>query len=94
MATKRRRVARLDMMHKVIMKNFKSLTKTQSKVFVQIATGNDAGHNRKVLDRLENMGLLTCELQQLSGFPPVAIRRYEVPITVHMEWCQWCSDNA
>ena len=78
----------------LLMKNFRNLTNAQSDVFEQIAVGNDndGGHNPKVLDRLEKMGLLTSKSQILSGFPPVTIKRYEVPIDIHMEWCQWCSE--
>ena len=76
----------------LLMKNFRNLTNAQSDVFEQIAVGNDGGHNPKVLDRLEKMGLLISKSQILSGYPPVMIKRYEVPIDIHIEWCQWCSE--
>ena len=76
----------------LLMKNFRNLTNTQSDVFEQIAVGNDGGHNPKVLDRLEKMGLLISKSQILSKCPPVMIKRYEIPIDIHIEWCQWCSE--
>lgn len=70
---------------------FTELTKRQLGVFEQIATNNDSGHPQKTLDSLERRGYISSEMEQLSGFPPVQIRRYYVPIPVHIEWCQWCA---
>lgn len=72
---------------------FTELTKRQLGVFEQIATGNDKGHPQRTLDSLERRGYIGSELQYLSGFPPVAVCRYYVPIPVHMEWCKWCAER-
>jgi hypothetical protein len=72
---------------------FSELTKAQLRVFEQIATGSDTGHPQRTLDSLEARSYIQSEFQQLVGFPPVAVRKYSVPIPVHIEWCQWCSEQ-
>jgi hypothetical protein len=72
---------------------FGDLTKSQLRVFEQIAIGQDAGHSPQTLANLEERGYLQSELQYLSGWPPVAVCKYSVPLPVHIAWCQWCSER-
>ena len=73
--------------------NFDRLSKRQIHVLEQIATNNDGGHPQRTLDSLEAKGYIVGQLQYLSGFPPVAVIRYSVPIPVHIAWCQWCAEQ-
>ena len=77
------------------MKRFRNLSKAQYNVFEQICINNDAGHNERTLKALEKKGLIKCKMLPLKdgGFPPVEILRSYVPLEIHQEWCQWCSDN-
>lgn len=75
------------------MMSFSELTKTQLLVFEQVAIGKDFGHSPRMLKILERRGYLQSELQYLSGFPPVAVCKYSVTISVHIQWCQWCSEQ-
>ena len=77
------------------MKRFRNLSEKQSDVFEQICINNDAGHNKRTLKALENKGLIECKMLPVNdgGFPPINILRSRVPVAIHMEWCQWCSDN-
>jgi len=74
------------------MTRFRGLPKRQSEVFEQIAIGNDGGHHPKVLQALLDKGLIERGEQQLGGWPPMTVYRYWVPIPIHMEWCEWCSE--
>jgi len=69
---------------------FSKLSKTQLSVFEQICINNDAGHSQQTLRSLIRLGLIV-EYHQRDGL--FAIKRYRVPILVHMEWCQWASDE-
>lgn len=69
---------------------FSDLTKRQREVFEQIATGHDKGHPEQTLWSLAKRGYITRYPETLPGDPPVTIMRCEVPIPVHIEWCQWC----
>lgn len=73
--------------------DFAKLSKRQLKVLEQLATGNDSGHPQKTLESLEKKDYIVGQLQYLSGFPPVAVIRYSVPIPVHIAWCQWCAEQ-
>ena len=77
------------------MKRFKSLSKAQYYVFEQICVNNDAGHNKRTLKALEKKGLIKCKIiprRDISvGF--INVLRSYVPLDIHQEWCQWCSDN-
>lgn len=70
------------------MKRFRNLTKSQFRVLGDISIGWDGGHHPKTLAKLEAMGLIVGRAE------PVHIRRYELPLSVHREWCQWCADNS
>lgn len=78
------------------MKTFRGLTKAQSIVFEQIAIGNDHSHSfgKKTLKTLEDKGLIFSVLAKLDdgGYPPVQIRKYRVPIPIHIEWCKYCQE--
>lgn len=74
-------------------KNFRDLTNAQQRVLGLIAINEDLGHNERVYRALEAKGLIVGEDENRGGFPPLTVRRYHVPMPVHMEWCTWCSEN-
>ena len=68
---------------------------TSREVFEQIAIGQDAGHHPATLAALERKGLIVAETAtDRQGWPPVTIKRYYVPVLLHMQWCAWCSENV
>lgn len=73
------------------MKTFRNLPKAQAAVFDQLCVQNDAGHNPATLKALMKKGLIV-ERREVHG--AFSISRYDVPTTVHMEWCQWCSEQV
>lgn len=76
------------------MKRFMELTAAQEKVFEQIAIGNDKSHNQRTLNALERKELIVSHREWLPGLPPCCIKRYEVPIDVHIAWCTWCEEHC
>lgn len=63
------------------------------RVFEQIAVGNDKGHHPGVLGRLRQAGLVTLAWRTVGrdAFGLIRVPVYEVPIAVHMQWCEWCA---
>lgn len=74
-------------------KTFRNLPKTQADVFEQIAVNNDGGHHPKTVASLLKKGLIGVTRECLRGSPSVVIERYFVPTPIHIEWCNWCSDQ-
>ncbi len=74
---------------------FDNLPAKQAAAFEQIATGNDRGHHPATLRALVNKGYISEWAQTIGrdGFGDITVMRYEVPIPVHIRWCEWCSEN-
>lgn len=71
-----------------------SCTKRQRDVFELIAIGQDARHHPATLAALERKRLIVAETEtDRQGWPPVTIKRYHVPLALHIQWCAWCSEN-
>lgn len=78
------------------MTTFKGLTEAQQRVFEQIATGNDAGHNSRTLAALVKKGMIEEEKQSggtYRGKTIFWITRYFVPLPVQLLWCAWCAEQ-
>lgn len=76
--------------------NFRKLTDLQQRVFGQIAMNVDKGHPKRTLEFLEKKGLIISETENKTGFDSLGyfsfpVTKYRVPILVHAEWCEWCS---
>lgn len=71
-------------------RNFRGLTNRQAEVFEAIAINRDSRHSSRTLGKLLQSGLIE-QYPQRDGI--VMIHRYRVPVSVHIEWCQWCSEN-
>lgn len=75
----------------------KGLRKNQRDVFEQIATGNAFPCTpKRNLTILEERGLIQRTEDKCLGvdsFGPVKIPQYYVPLPIHMQWCEWCSEQ-
>ena len=69
-----------------------ALTPRQREVFEQVAIGQDAGHPKRVLEALAKRGLVVSYVGMVGvGQFVVEVTRWEVPIDVHIQWCEWCA---
>ena len=83
-------------------KRFRHLPPKQQEAFEQIALMSDgSGFPRRTLEALERKGLIVGTDEPLYGSSgtvmdriPMIVRRYQVPMPLHREWCQWCSENV
>jgi len=84
------------------MTSYKRLTKKQIEVLSCIAFGGeDNMHHPATLKALEDKGLIVaCEVKIYGkgNSPidriPMIVKRYEMPISEHIEFCRWCSENC
>lgn len=73
---------------------FDTLTKGQERTLGLIAINQDGWHNPMTLRSLMRRGLIERrEEWDVSGSLAVRIIRYHVPLPVHIEWCEWISEN-
>ncbi len=70
-----------------------ALTPAQRRVLGLIACGEDGGHRPKVLATLEDKCLIVGHEVTLPGRFPVTVVRWEVPIGIHIQWCEWCAQQ-
>lgn len=71
--------------------DFDALTPAQQRVAGNVAINQDLGESPRVLERLEELGVLTSYEENQGGQPPLMVKRYAMPVGVHMAWCAWCS---
>lgn len=69
------------------------LNPRQQTCLTAMAIGLDGGHDSKTVHALLARGLIEREDEILPGFLPVMIRRYWVPVHVHIAWAQWASEQ-
>lgn len=70
------------------------LTEKQREVLGMIAMNQDGGHHPRTMEALMKRGLIEQYDEILGGRFPVRIKRYALPIYVHIAWCEWCSVNV
>lgn len=74
--------------------DFDRLTKRQQEVLGMVAISQDGGHGKRTLESLERHGLIE-RRQERSSYgrsgAVLAITRWDMPIAVHIAWCDWCS---
>jgi len=79
------------------MKRFRGLPKKQRECFEKIAAGARFRHHPRTLAILEHKGLIEFETMTVK-FPgrlgSITATLPYVPIPIHMEWCQWCAEQA
>ena len=72
------------------------ITKVQRAAFERIAINEPPRAWGKTIDRLLERGLIQRGEDEVLGrdrFGMIVIPSYFVPIPVHMQWCQWASEN-
>lgn len=70
-------------------------TRTMREAFEAIAVGQDAGHSHMTIRALLKAELIVVTHPRRIGVvDPVMVARYAVPWPVHMQWCEWCSENV
>lgn len=67
------------------------LTEKQQYVLGCVAINDDGCHHPATLKKLERLGLIIGRDEHLGGRFPMTIRRYEMPLPIHIRWCDWCS---
>ena len=76
------------------MKRFRGLTKAQQKGFERIACNLPPGCTERTLVALLDAGLIErTEHAQRTALGTFVHYEHRVPIPVHMEWCEWCSEH-
>lgn len=71
------------------------LTKSQRAVFEQIAVGNSRGHSSKTIKKLLEKEAIIQTGREVLGrdrFGEISVPVYAVPLPLHIEWCEWCSE--
>ena len=77
----------------------RSLSPRQRDVLGAIAINFDGGHHPRTLAVLEAKGLIVGEVGTLPPRPgdpawtAVRVRRYYVPLPIHVVWCAWCAEQ-
>lgn len=73
--------------------DIRKLPKKQRDVLGHICINQDGGHHQATLAALEKRGLIASYDEERGGHPPMTVKRWGVPIDVHMAWCEWCSEQ-
>lgn len=70
-------------------------TPTQIKAFECIAINDTGGHSQKTLDALHRKGLIDyIERRASDAMGRFSWKEPYVPLAIHHQWCQWCSENV
>jgi hypothetical protein len=72
---------------------FDVLTDKQRDVLGAIAINQDGGHHPKTLAALRKFGLISRREEFKGGWFPMTVVRYDVPVDIHIAWCEWCSEH-
>jgi hypothetical protein len=75
---------------------FDTLNDKQRTVLGMIAINQDGGHHPATLKCLEDLGLIEPYNDEflISRFGIMKVKRYLVPLPVHINWCEWCAENC
>ena len=84
------------------MNTYRGLTKRQLEVLSCIAFGGESGmHHPATLKVLEDKGLVVAHEVKVYGKGnsvidriPMTIKRYDMPIAEHIEFCRWCDEQC
>lgn len=75
----------------------KGMTPAQRRDFELIATGQRPKGGYLTLRRLKARGLVEDappKILKSTRFGDIEIAQWQVPIPVHMQWCQWATEHA
>lgn len=74
--------------------DFDRLTDRQREVLSLIAVNQDGGHHSRVLKYLLAKKLIEEVVQEEKDrMGTFRIRRYVVPLPIHIAWCEYCSQK-
>ena len=74
----------------------RGLGKSVREAFGLMTIGERPFISQKTMAAFLERGLIVRMPDKVLGrdaFGAIAVPDYEIPISVHMEWCQWCADN-
>lgn len=69
---------------------FNRLSETQLQVLAMIAMNQDCGHHPRTIKSLLDKGLIV-SYDEITNWGH--LKRFNMPIDVHVHWCAWCSEN-
>ena len=74
----------------------KGMTAVQIDTFEQLAVGAKPLATRATWDKLEARGLIERgpDLNRRDALGEFKIPQWQVPIHIHAQWCEWCSENV
>lgn len=75
----------------------KGMTNAQVRTFERIAISQPPAAAKRTMDVLLARGLIERGDDRIIArtlLGPVTVPTYFVPLPVHMQWCQWCSENC
>jgi len=78
---------------------FKGLTEAQFKAFGAITINQEPCCKPETIQALIDKGLIiehkvkmfSRKGNSLFDLIPITVKRYEVPMGIHIEWCDWCT---
>lgn len=74
---------------------FAALTERQRDVLARVAIGDDSFIPTRTGDALVKRGLIECYVDEQWGDRfRFRIRRYRMPIAVHIAWCECCAETV
>ena len=73
----------------------KGMTKAQREAFERIAIDEESFAGTRTLERLLDRGLVERGPDMLipSALGNIRVAQYRVPLPVHAQWCEWCSEQ-
>lgn len=74
----------------------KGMTKAQIRDFELIAISEHPRGGYRTLDRLKARGLIKDGSPKQVGrdaFGPIMVPTWFVPLELHAQWCEWCSEQ-
>jgi len=74
----------------------KGLTKAQRETFEAIACGQDFPYRPKTISLLLKKKAIVQTGEKIicqDAFGIVKVPVFEVPMPLHLAWCQWCAEN-
>jgi hypothetical protein len=73
------------------------LSIAEIRAFDALASGSEPVNAEYSLDRLARLGYLNATgwlLDSDDEIRSMARRRYKIPVSLHIEWCEWVSQRA
>lgn len=73
----------------------KGMTKAQISAFEMIAIGENPMVGEKTIAKLLERGVIVQGPDRIfqTALGPLHCKQYEIPIPIHMQWCEWASEQ-